>query len=472
MRRLYPPLAAGLVALVLAGLWAGGSSGRARTPAVFDSSKNPACKVLGVGSCASMACHGANGPKGSKGSEYSTFIAVDPHARAYQTLYKPESKGMHTKLAQAFPGLARFKDAAHNPVCLDCHGMGGREPERFQADGAGCERCHGPAATWVSTHYLDEFRPRLDRCFNDLRNDPVVRPYVCTKCHVGDADQEVNHVLIAAGHPRLRFEYGAYYANYSTTYRHWVDLGEKDVEPTFGARSWVLGQLVSARAALELLVSRAGDEKKRSNWPEFAEYDCTACHHDLSSPSQRQKRSLRLAGPGHRAGDLPWGTWYYPLLATLARHVPGAPRELLPSLAKLDRLMRLRLPPPGAVVNQARRSIALLDGWIEAVRKDRFGEARLVALTRDLAGQVDLVQSGWDGGSQVYLGLAALHQARGDANPRFKQAAPLREPLNAIRKGLKYSFEPGARTLYDTPNDYDRRVDAILRALNVIRRSE
>ena len=475
MRRVYPPLAVGLVALILAGIWAGGSRGRARAPAVADSNKNPACKVLGVAGCAAMACHHGNGPRGSKGSEYSTFVAVDPHARAYQTLMKPESRAMHQKLARAFPALDAFKGAQHNPVCLDCHGMGGREPERFQADGVGCERCHGPASSWVNTHYLDNFRPRLDPCFNDLRTDHVVRPYVCTKCHVGESHQEVNHVLIAAGHPRLRFEYGAYYANYATTYRHWEDLGEKTVEPGFEAKSWALGQLVSARAALELLVARATDPTREVNWPEFAEYDCTACHHDLSSPSQRQAHALRLAGKGkgkRRAGDLHWGTWYYPLLETLARHVGGAPEGLLASLGELDRLMRLRYPPPQRVAEQARRSLKGLDRWIETTRKEKFAEARLRALTKDLAGRRELVDSGWDGGTQVYLGLAALHQARGDGDPRFKAASPLREPLEVIRKALKHSFEPGARTLYDTPNDYPRRLEEIFKGLNVIRRND
>src|SRR5207247_10056427 len=119
---------------------------------------------------------------------YSTWNAIDPHASAYRTLSKPVSQGMHQKLAQAFPALAAFKAAQDNPLCLDCHGMGSKEPHRFQADGVGCERCHGPAASWLTTHYLDDFRARRDPCFNDLRTDLVVRPSVCIKCHVGDGD--------------------------------------------------------------------------------------------------------------------------------------------------------------------------------------------------------------------------------------------------------------------------------------------
>jgi hypothetical protein len=461
------PLVAGLVVLLGAGVWAAASS-RARVATQSGSGKSPACKVVGNISCAASACHNAGGPKGTRGSEYSTYINVDPHAKAFQTLSKPESRGMHEKLARAFPDLARHKDAAHNPLCLDCHGMGGKEPERLQSDGVGCERCHGPAGTWISTHYVDTFRPRLDPCFHDLRSDLVERAAVCTKCHVGDANQEVDHVLIAAGHPRLRFEYGAYYANYSTRYRHWADLGEKSRDPAFEVRSWMLGQLVSARAALELLVARASVPEKSSNWPEFAEYDCAACHHGLQTPSPRQKQSLNLAGK-RRAGDLPWGTWYYPLLPTLAPDTNAVSRELKLTLDELHRLMRLRYPPPAAVTAQARKAIGLLDKAIVSAREAKITEPRLAALMKDLAGRTDLVDNGWDGGTQVYLALAALHQARGDGNPRFKATSPLRKPLIDIRKGLQHAFEPGARALYDTPNAYGKKLDQIFKGLAAVR---
>ncbi len=468
MRRVCLPVAAGLAALVVAVAWSGGS-GRARPAAAAGTAAAP--RQLGVGSCAAAACHHGNGPAGSKGSEYSTWVAVDPHARAFQTLFKPESRAMHETLARAFPEqFAGIKGAEHNPLCLDCHGAGGHEPERIQADGAGCERCHGPAEKWVSTHYLDGFDRRTPG-FIDLRNDRVARAQVCMKCHVGDAGQEVDHVLIAAGHPRLRYESGAYYANYAGSYRHWADLGEKERDPAFEARNWVLGQLLCARAALELLLARAADPRRQANWPEFAEYDCTACHHDLTNPSRRQLRSLQLAGR-RRAGELVWGTWYYPLLPALARNVAGAPPGLLPALAELDRLMRLRYPPPGRVAVQARRCIDHLDLWLPGVLREKFSNDRLAAFLRDLAGEAGVVESGWDGGSQVYLGLAALHQARGDVSPRFRKTSRLRQPLAEIRTGLRRSFPPAGRPLYDTPDDYPQRLEGIFRGLAAIRRTD
>src|SRR5207247_8943586 len=99
---------------------------------------------------------------------------------------------------------------------------------------------------------------------------------------------------------------------------------DKERRPDFEARAWLIGQLVSARAALRLLEARAVaaaqaekqlKEDPRAEvklaWPEFAEYDCFACHHGLQPPPRwRQLRGF----PGRRAGALPWGTWSTPFL--------------------------------------------------------------------------------------------------------------------------------------------------------------
>src|SRR5262245_22949349 len=93
-------------------------------------------KALGVASCAAMACHHGNSLPGSKGSEYSTWVALDPHARAYRVLFDDRSVRMQALLDP--------KVKAHeNPLCLKCHsseavGAGRRE---FRGDGVGCESC-------------------------------------------------------------------------------------------------------------------------------------------------------------------------------------------------------------------------------------------------------------------------------------------------------------------------------------------
>ena len=338
--------------------------------------KGPA--MLGVATCASMACHNANGDLGSKGSEYSTFIAVDPHARAYRALFNADSLRIQKALLGEDPGKERLqeygKSAHENKLCLKCHGMGADVPQALHADGVGCEQCHGPAQNWKSRHYLPGF-DRRTAGFRDLRKLDI-RAASCTGCHVGDATRQVDHDLIAAGHPRLKFEYGAYYANYP---RHWTyrEAAERRGDPAREARNWLVGQAASAEAALELLAARA----KGPSWPEFAEYECTACHHGLTEPSERLKRFVERNEARAKAGKdrlkpgrLPWGTWYHGHLPLFADRSPGR----LPALvARLDAEMSKRGPDGGKVAKDARKAAALLRAWAkeEATKPGMGGRA-------------------------------------------------------------------------------------------------
>src|SRR5260370_133624 len=147
----------------------------------------------------------------------------------------------------------------------------------------------------------------------------VYRAQTCVDCHVGTADREVNHDVMACGPRCLNFEYSAYLALYP---KHWSDRAEQERYPDLEARAWAVGQVVSAQAALQLLEARArAAESKKAPWPEFAEYDCYACHHDFQTRSWREKRGYADRLPG----SLPWGTWYTPMLRDgLAELFPGA----------------------------------------------------------------------------------------------------------------------------------------------------
>src|SRR5262245_20008761 len=122
----------------------------------------PAFRAQGAASCAAAACHQFDGPKGSKGSEYGTWVAHDPHARAYEILFDERSK----RVVKNLHGLADLA-AAHperEPLCRSCHVYpdpylkGGPTTPRFAvADGVGCEACHGPAERWLARHYGKEW---------------------------------------------------------------------------------------------------------------------------------------------------------------------------------------------------------------------------------------------------------------------------------------------------------------------------
>src|SRR4051812_38167105 len=69
----------------------------------------------GVASCSAAACHG-NGQPSSRGGECDTWLAHDPHARAYAVLREERSRAIEKKLN---PGVEPRPE--RNPVCLNCH---------------------------------------------------------------------------------------------------------------------------------------------------------------------------------------------------------------------------------------------------------------------------------------------------------------------------------------------------------------
>jgi hypothetical protein len=90
----------------------------------------------------------------------------------------------------------------------------------MHADGVGCESCHGASGRWLGPHTTLGWRDRPwpEKAALGMRNtkDLASRARLCAGCHVGDGGsddlpaRDVNHDLIAAGHPRLNFELSAY----------------------------------------------------------------------------------------------------------------------------------------------------------------------------------------------------------------------------------------------------------------------
>jgi hypothetical protein len=240
----------------------------------------------------------------------------------------------------------------------------------------------------------------------------------------------VNHDLIAAGHPRLNFEFGAYHANLP---KHWNEQKDKAGRPDFEARAWAIGQIVTAKSALELLAWRA-NPANNTPWPEFAEYDCFACHHDLQAKSWRQSRDVR----GRKPGALTCGSWYMSMLPRAVEAIGGDKDS---SLGKLvDRLRaELQRPAPDRV----------LVGRISGELVCRLGELETQAgnaifNTQQLAEIFETIDKGndrrwednWDSAAQGYLGLAALYHARKELNRAFtgeREEQELKQMVEKLR---------------------------------------
>ena len=473
------------------------------TPNPASVRRSDEARYVGAGSCAARACHGSPvlTRRGESNSAYAIWAANDPHAQAYAVLFTPESQ----RMAQAL-NLGDAQDAAAKADrCLACHSLpvsGSRSADAIGdvsallSDGVSCEACHGPAEKYLSAHTMQGWHPPGDPQFDPslgMKNtvDIAARAKVCVGCHVGQPDakgrpwRDVNHDLIAAGHPRLNFDFAAYMA---TLPAHWN--AKKHPERFDELHSLVAGQFITADAALKVLEGRANAANEaaakeravstnavkvaaaapfvNATWPEFAEYDCFACHHDLHGKSWRQQlihpneNPLRPAiadsidAPQPKRGSPGWGTWYFAMPRILAI-TPGVmpqadAKQWLASLNQLALSMQTPSPEPGKVASLAHDSAAKLETawptspWNASSSPTADSQALRSALLKSLAAEFKRHRpSDWDQFVQYYLALVAIERSQNPASTVDKgdsgldeHSKPIDEVLLEIRNRLSF----------------------------------
>lgn len=325
MTRFLTPFVA---AAVLIGVYAAGRpdvpAPSAAGPAASPPAASPGAPVGNVG-CAAANCHGRpdapslTGPPPSDcwRSSYTHWRAVDPHGRAYQALAGDLAVRMIRRLGAADPSFNKTPVA--EPRCLACHTnpalAGPRAGEAFglaapaaaalRADGVGCEGCHGNAGGWRFAHAdwrtLPDRRESLRAHGMIWLGDPAARAAACAGCHVGAPadpprgypDRDLTHDMIAAGHPRLNFDFRTYQRLLRP---HWY---EPPAPAGSAARDWLVGRVVAAEA----LVAVHADRAARGYVPELSEFECFAFHHAITPGGWRGRVSGR---PDRRPGSAPW----------------------------------------------------------------------------------------------------------------------------------------------------------------------
>ncbi len=473
----------------------------AQQPRVGDTTEI-ASRYVGAGGCAAAACHGdatASETPSWKNS-YSRWISQrDPHSFAYAVLKSDVSKRILWLLDGGQPDPQAEKDkpwssaAPHRDNrCLTCHSITPDAhtvlPESLLADGVSCEGCHGPADSWIKSHttigwlsngpkryqsieHAEGLERQVARPAAEARmwntKDPVSRANICVRCHVGGPDRDVNHDLIAAGHPRLNFEYHAFMANLP---RHWNDNRDRErlqTEPQsmatqpadYEARLWAIGQVATARAALGLLEQRVrrstqdqltGRPEQVASvhawrqgpiapaWPELAEYSCYSCHHDIKGPRTATNDPGRRKRP---LGSLPWGTWYFSEVQSKLFSQAGSG---LPALDAAVEPVRQAMEKPVALPKEVAAQFSVNGDLVDLSRKSLGKRFSLSDIERWLTALGELPPpETWDEATQRYLALNALAQSHRKFAGQSKKLdyGAIDRDLEAMRKRLQ--FEPG-----------------------------
>jgi len=388
--------------------------------------------VKGAASCATTSCHG--GPKAGvsvetapRGSEYPLWFELDPHAQSWKTISSEKSVQIMTKLGIMRAG--KIHDLAGYQNCLACHNtdknIGRDQITPAIAEGVGCESCHGPSQRWYDRHYQGstmDLNARNNLGLTDSK--PLLqRAKICVTCHVGAKDRDMNHDIIAAGHPALYFDMAVYHEAYP---KHWRDRDQNRTD--FRSQLWLAGKMAAADAELELLESRAGKSLPVSVWPELANYQCNSCHVTLDG---LPKRAIDLDRENLRLGRAPvrlWNLAGFEVLATSDSEEP----ELMAHWASLRKL--LQSPNPDAKLVAA-KTIQLRLRWFETLTKNGkptlpdWSRQNQLELSSALLRDTERSNS-WETAAGAYTAVWATHPKSSDGE--------LEAAMNTIRNGILF----------------------------------
>ncbi len=192
----------------------------AKTPTVIDDID---AQYLGVSSC--VPCH-SNAHAGFSKGPYGVW-RDHFHSSAFETLKRDYTK--------AFAKKRGIIDPVTNWRCRKCHVTAyGVEPKRLgpnysDAEGVGCETCHGPGGKYLNEHYREgvtdaELEAMGFRVYRNLEE----RDLLCRSCH---------NELSPTYKPFNVVEF-------SKAIRHWekeftIDAGDPEVMPVIGSREVV-----------------------------------------------------------------------------------------------------------------------------------------------------------------------------------------------------------------------------------------
>jgi hypothetical protein len=404
---------------------------------------------LGVATCLGSNCHGAvDRPPGSAvaGNEYIIWSKRDKHHDAYRVLTEDRA----IRMARAI-GLS---DAVNQKLCLDCHAdnvpANLRGPEfHLQDEGVGCEACHGGASGWLGIHISGATHQQNVQAGLYPTEQPDKRAERCLGCHFGDETKFVDHRLIGAGHPRLRFELDTFTAIQPAHFQVTKSYVERKGRIT-DLQVWATGQAIALVKRMDALL----DPKRARHglFPEFVFYDCQSCHHVYDS-LHAPRPTMTGLGPGTVKFNDANAVM---LRVAAARVAPAAARALSEHMLALHRASNddwAGMQHEAAAVREAAASLA------SALTHREFTHDDMQAMAETV----------------IALGLEA-----GDA--QFSHDEQIAMALGAIRAGLvSAGYLNEAQTQASAaaldalnnafPNEETLRADAFTKALREFQRA-
>jgi hypothetical protein len=296
-------------------------------------------------------------------------------------------------------------DVTKIDACLNCHSVPERGIQKQQyvreTDGVTCVGCHGVYREWALEHQSTGDTPWKHKTRAEKWEgfgmvdlwDPLVRAETCIACHVGNYEQGkvVTHAMYAAGHPPLSSFEAATFSDAQP--RHWEYLREKTKERLDRLKPYeprnlertqlvVFNALVDLRESMKLFADEAEANKPEpvgAQWPDFARFDCYACHHELQAQDGASWRQVRRRdGRPGRPMSPAWPSVLVQLGIEAAGPQQATARqdELKQQLEAFHRSLKSRpFGDPQSAARDARKVAAWADSLIKGLSATVFDQA-------------------------------------------------------------------------------------------------
>jgi hypothetical protein len=163
-----------------------------------------------------------------------------------------------------------------------------------------------------------------------------------------------------------------------------------------------VGQAVVLKQSLDLLNAQAA----RGQWPEFAQFECYACHHELEDKSWR-----RQVGYGDRRPGGP--VWSSPQWL-IAQRLAASGGKLPTGLDEFKSLRDLLARPNSVAADVAAAAVKAVgpaDQIVRLVAQENWGPDRLRRLLADLATEPEPGSLDYASAAHITMALGAVFEA-------------------------------------------------------------
>jgi hypothetical protein len=408
-------------------------------PASDSESSPDHISYMGAASCSGSACHGGTSARTKlkiAQNEFYIWSEKDSHAKAYEVLTKPDSKRIAHNL--------KIEKAERSPRCLVCHAMDVDVPRQGSlydvTEGVSCESCHGAAEKWLGPHIRKDWDSKRASEYGMVNTkDFGKRADKCLTCHLGVGQNIVDHELIGAGHPRLKFEID----NYSHAMpAHWQMPKEKKDRDWMGAKAWSVGQAVALRNEIHLLAS---SRKARTGlWPDFVHFDCYACHHDVVdnlrqlSEEEKSQQRWRFREYNGKPGRPVWNSSNYTVFRHLVQQIAPEDVKALDQMISVlhDGLSGKRTAE--AFDSTLTKLADLTSALVGKVSNYKFTAQASLTLMRSIAGDgKGIANAGFQSAEQAVLALASLYDSHVDAQGQPGNYKSVKDAIDGLYVDIK-----------------------------------